>query len=92
MVKEIISNPRERSKRVLQGEVVSTKMQSSIVVQISSRKLHPLYKKYVNSTKKVMAHDPQEDAMMGDTVLIIESRPVSKRKRWELAAILKRLQ
>ncbi len=80
------------NKRLLQGTVLSDKMEKSIVVEVKNRKLHPLYKKYITIKKKVMAHDEQNAAKIGDVVQVIESRPLSKRKRWTLASIVERPQ
>jgi small subunit ribosomal protein S17 len=63
-------------------------MQKSIVVLVERRKLHPLYKKYISIRKKYMAHDPEEQARINDTVRIIECRPISKRKTWQLLEIM----
>jgi len=70
--------------------VVSNKMQKTIVVAIERRKLHPLYKKYITLTKKVKAHDEENQAGIGDLVRVIESRPLSKEKCWRLAEILEK--
>jgi len=75
-------------KRIITGRVVSDKMDKSIVVLVERRKLHPLYKKYISIRKKYMAHDPAEEARVDDTVRIIECRPVSKRKTWQLLEIV----
>jgi small subunit ribosomal protein S17 len=72
------------------GLVVSDKMDKTIVVAITTRKLHPLYKKYVKSTKKIKAHDEKNEAKLGDTVRVVESRPLSRDKRWNLAEIVER--
>jgi len=77
-------------KRVFTGKVVSDKMNKTIVVAISSSALHPLYKKYVRVTKKVKAHDEANDAHTGDTVRVIEARPISKEKHWRLLEIVER--
>ena len=77
-------------KKIFTGDVVSDKMEKTIVVAITSRRMHPLYKKYVVHTKKVKAHDEQNDAHIGDTVRVIESRPMSKEKRWRLLDIVQR--
>jgi small subunit ribosomal protein S17 len=79
-----------KDKQVLQGVVVSDKMEKTIVVEIVTRKLHPLYKKYLTRSKKVKAHDETNDAKMGDTVRVVETRPLSKDKRWRLAEIVER--
>ena len=72
------------------GEVVSTKMQKTIVVEVSRRVPHPLYKKIVNKRKKFYAHDEQAQRMSGDVVRIVESRPLSRLKRWTLAEVIRR--
>ena len=77
-------------KKVLMGRVVSDKMQKTIVVEIVSRRLHKLYKKYVTKTKKIKAHDEKNDAHIGDLVRVIESRPLSRDKRWRLIEIVER--
>ena len=77
-------------KRVLQGVVVSDKMDKTIVIAIVRRKLHRLYKKYLTRTKKVKAHDPDNQCGVGDTVRVIESRPLSKDKHWRLLEIVER--
>lgn len=79
-----------KEKQVLQGVVVSDKMEKTIVVEIVMRKLHPLYKKYLTRSKKVKAHDETNDAKIGDTVRVVETRPLSKEKRWRLAEIVER--
>ena len=78
------------TKRVLTGQVVSDKMDKTIVVAIRRRKLHRLYKKFVNMTKKVKAHDQGNECKIGDTVRVIECRPLSKDKRWRLLEIVER--
>jgi small subunit ribosomal protein S17 len=72
------------------GEVVSTSMQKTIVVVVSRRVPHRLYKKIVSSRKKFYAHDEQSTARVGDVVRIVESRPLSKLKRWSLSEVLRR--
>jgi small subunit ribosomal protein S17 len=72
------------------GQVVSTKMQKTIVVAVEMRKAHPKYKRIVRSTKKFYAHDEQNSARLGDMVRIRETRPLSKLKRWSLEEIVRR--
>ncbi len=79
---------RER-KRVLEGRVVSDKMQKTIVVMVERMVKHPLYKKPVKVRKKYKVHDEKEVAKMGDRVRFIETRPLSKEKRWRLLEVLK---
>lgn len=80
------------SKKILTGTVVSDKMTKSIVVTVESTVMHPIYKKFFKKNKKFMAHDEKEEAKIGDTVKIIESRPLSKKKRWDLVEIVKRAE
>jgi small subunit ribosomal protein S17 len=72
------------------GNVVSTKMQKTIVVEVEMRKPHAKYKKIMRTTKKFYAHDEQSSARMGDVVRIRETRPLSKLKRWSLEEIVRR--
>src|SRR5271163_1839773 len=72
------------------GQVVSTKMQKTIVVEIEMRKAHPKYKRVMKINKKFYAHDEQNSARVGDMVRIRETRPLSKLKRWQLEEIVRR--
>ena len=72
------------------GEVVSTKMQKTIVVEVSRRVPHPLYKRIIGKRKKFYAHDESGTANLGDVVRIVECRPLSKLKRWKLAEVVRR--
>jgi small subunit ribosomal protein S17 len=72
------------------GEVVSTKMQKTIVVEVSRRVPHPLYKRIIGKRKKFYAHDEEGTAKLGDVVRIVECRPLSKLKRWRLLDIVRR--
>ena len=72
------------------GNVVSTKMQKTIVVEVEMRKAHPKYKRIIKSSKKFYAHDEQNSARLGDVVRIRETRPLSKLKRWTLEEIVRR--
>jgi small subunit ribosomal protein S17 len=80
----------ERHRRRMMGIVVSDKMDKTIVVQVTRRFRHPKYKKYVNERVRYKAHDETNTAKMGDKVSIIESRPLSKDKRWRLQSVLER--
>jgi small subunit ribosomal protein S17 len=82
------SKAGRRNEKV--GNVVSTKMQKTIVVEVEMRKAHPKYKRIVKSNKKFYAHDEQNSARVGDVVRIRESRPLSKLKRWALEEIVRR--
>lgn len=83
-------NENTKRKRILTGVVTSDKMEKTIVVQVASRKLHRLYKKYVNMSKKFKAHDENNEANVGDRVRVIESKPYSREKRWRLLEIVER--
>ena len=72
------------SKRVMQGVVVSDKMDKTVVVNVERRFKHPLYKKFIRRTRKYLAHDEENRCKVGDVVSIRESRPLSKRKAWEV--------
>jgi small subunit ribosomal protein S17 len=72
------------------GQVVSTKMQKNIVVEVSRRVPHPKYKKIVKRRKKFYADDPESTARVGDVVRIVECRPLSRLKRWRLAQVVRR--
>lgn len=82
------TNRNARKERV--GLVVSSKMDKSITVAIERRMKHPMYGKFVKQTTKLMAHDENNDAGEGDTVRIMETRPLSKNKRWRLVEIVER--
>ena len=87
--KEVEQAPAKRRNEKV-GEVVSTKMEKTIVVAVEMRKAHPKYKRIVRSTKKFYAHDEQSSARLGDVVRIRETRPTSKLKRWALEEIVRR--
>ena len=72
------------------GEDVSNKMQKSIVVEIERREKHPIYGKFIKKTSRFMAHDEKEECNIGDTVRIMETRPLSKRKHWRLVEIIEK--
>jgi len=78
-------------RRTEVGRVVSNKMQKTVVVSVERSKLHPLYKKVVRQTVKFMAHDEMSSGM-GDTVRIIESRPMSRQKRWQVVEIVQKAE
>jgi small subunit ribosomal protein S17 len=77
-------------KKTMIGQVVSDKMEKTIVVEVSRRVRHPQYHKVINKFKKFHAHDEKGEAMAGDTVRIEESRPLSRLKRWRLVEIVKK--
>jgi small subunit ribosomal protein S17 len=72
------------------GEVLSTKMAKTIVVEVTLRTAHPVYKRIITKRKKFYAHDEEESAKVGDFVRIIECRPLSRLKRWSLGSVIRR--
>ena len=83
--------PEERNRRkIREGLVVSTSMEKAVVVAVTERVRHARYFKTVQQTKKLYAHDEQNDARPGDRVRVMETRPLSKKKRWRLLEIVER--
>jgi len=78
------------SARILQGVVVSDKMDKTVVVNVARRKQHALYRKVINRSKRFKAHDAGNECNVGDIVRILETRPMSKGKRWRVIEILER--
>lgn len=89
-VAEKVQAPATTRRNEKVGNVVSTKMEKTIVVEVEMRKAHPKYKRIVKSSKKFYAHDEQNSARVGDVVRIRETRPTSKLKRWTLEEIVRR--
>lgn len=86
-------NDLKRGRRKTRiGKVVSNKMDKSIIVAIERKVIHPLYKKYFKKTTKFMAHDQNNIASIGDIVKIMETRPLSARKRWRLVEIIEKVK
>lgn len=79
-------------RKVLVGRVVSDKMDKTVVVRVERLGRHPLYGKVIRYHKRYKAHDEESSCRMGDMVRIIESRPISKQKRWVVTAILERAE
>lgn len=77
-------------RKVRTGTVVSNKMDKTIVVAVKDRVKHPLYKKIVDRTYKLKAHDENNDCNIGDRVKVMETRPLSKDKRWRLVEVIER--
>ncbi|BAI81218.1 30S ribosomal protein S17 [Deferribacter desulfuricans SSM1] len=77
-------------RKVRRGVVVSDAMDKSVVVKVETLKLHPKYHKFIKRSKKFMAHDENNECRAGDVVEIIETRPLSKRKRWRVSRIIER--
>lgn len=83
-----MSDRKNRKQRI--GKVVSNRMQKSITVLVERKLKHPLYGKFVKMSKKFMAHDENNESNVGDKVLIMETRPLSKNKKWRLVQILEK--
>ena len=81
---------RTTHRKVRQGRVVSNKMQKSIVVAIERKVPHPVYRKYFKRTVKLTAHDEKQEAGIGDLVRVMETRPLSRTKRWRLVEIIEK--
>jgi small subunit ribosomal protein S17 len=81
---------RQTKRKTRIGLVTSNKMEKSITVSIEKRVKHPIYKKYFKKTTKFMAHDAKNECGIGDTVKIMETKPMSKNKRWRLVEIVEK--
>ena len=88
MANEIVRN--ERKTRI--GQVVSNKMDKTIVVLLKNKVMHPIYGKTLNQSTKIKAHDPENQCDIGDTVEVVETRPLSKDKRWRLVRIVEKVK
>mgnify|MGYP001304149280 CR=1 FL=1 len=82
----------KKQRKVYTGEVVSDKMDKSIVVIINRKKKHPLYKKFVSRRYRLTAHDEKQEASIGDIVRVEETRPLSKTKRFRLLEVVKKAE
>ena len=82
--------PMRPNQKTVIGVVVSDKMDKTVVVSVEHAKRHPLYQKTLRRTKKYKAHDPNNVCKLGDTVRLVETRPISKEKRWRVVEILQR--
>jgi len=85
-----MSENRTSSRKTRVGKVVSDKMNKTIVVAVEDRVQHPLYKKIIKRTYKLKAHDENNDCRIGDRVRVMETRPLSKDKRWRLVDIIEK--
>ena len=87
---KVMEEKRISSRKVRVGKVVSDKMDKTVVVAVKTKVRHPLYGKMVNRTLKVKAHDEENSCGIGDTVKIMETRPLSKDKRWRVVEIIEK--
>lgn len=85
-----VTKPQRGQRKIRIGRVVSNKMNKTIVVAIERKVMHPIYKKVYVRTTKVMAHDENNECNIGDIVKIMETRPLSRHKRWRLVEIIER--
>ena len=85
-----MENEKKVSQKSIVGIVSSDKMDKTVVVLVSMKKKHPIYGKYITYTKKYKAHDEKNECNVGDTVRIVETRPLSKDKRWRLVEIVEK--
>ena len=85
-----MSEKRESGRKTRMGKVISDKMDKTIVVAVETRVPHPLYKKIIKRTYKLKAHDDKNDCGIGDTVRVMETRPLSKDKRWRLVEVIEK--
>jgi len=85
-----MSETGNTQRKIISGTVVSNRMDKTAVVQVQRRFAHPVYKKYVSKRVKYKVHDEKNDLNIGDTVRIVETRPLSKSKRWRLLDVLER--
>ncbi|HBI81976.1 MAG TPA: 30S ribosomal protein S17 [Bacteroidales bacterium] len=87
---EQVNEVKRNNRKERIGVVVSNKMQKSIVVAVKRKVKHPIYGKFVNKTTKFYAHDEKDECKVGDLVRIMETRPLSKLKRWRLVEIIEK--
>ena len=87
-----MNEEKRDSRKTRVGKVISDKMDKTIVVAIEDRVQHPLYKKIVKRTYKLKAHDEKNECAVGDKVKVMETRPLSKEKRWRLVEIIQKAQ
>ncbi len=80
----------EEKRKTRVGKVIGDKMDKTVVAMVNRMVLHPVYKKYIRKRKKVRAHDEKNECRIGDKVLLMETRPLSKEKRWRVKEILER--
>src|ERR1700730_362952 len=90
MADSAVARKKIGNKNEKVGQVVSAKMTKTIVVEVTRRVPHPMYKRIINKRSKFYAHDEEQRAQIGDTVRIIECRPMSKLKRWRLGEVLRK--
>lgn len=85
-----MAETRAQKRQVLRGTVVSTAMDKTAVVEVTSLKAHPVYRKHYRKTKRYYAHDERNECQVGDIIRIAETRPLSKKKRWRLLEVIEK--
>jgi small subunit ribosomal protein S17 len=83
------SSENRKQRKVRTGVVISNKMDKTVVVEVSRTVMHPVYKKFVRRRKRFMAHDEENRCQIGDQVMIVETRPLSRHKNWRVRKIVK---
>lgn len=83
------SSEEKKQRKVRTGVVISNKMDKTVVVEVSRTVLHPVYKKYIRRRKRFMAHDEENRCRIGDEVMIVETKPLSRHKNWRVRKIVK---
>jgi len=87
MTEAAVETAERRNRRTLQGLVVSNKMEKTVVVRVTRHVKHARYRKYVRDSKKYLAHDETQECKIGDLVTIVETRPLSRNKRWRIRSV-----
>jgi len=87
MTEETVETTASRNRRALKGLVVSNKMDKTVVVKVTRHVRHARYRKFVRDSKKFLAHDESQECNIGDLVTIVETRPLSRNKRWRVRSI-----
>ncbi len=86
------SSENRRQRKVRTGVVVSNRMEKTVVVEVTRKVAHPAYKKYVRHRKRFMAHDAENQCRIGDEVMIVETRPLSRKKNWRVRKVVKKAE
>jgi len=83
------SSEKTKQRKVRTGVVISNKMDKTVVVEVSRTVMHPVYKKFIRRRKRFMAHDERNVCRIGDEVMIVETRPLSRHKNWRVRKVVK---
>lgn len=85
-----MEHPEKRKSLIIKGKVVSNAMDKTVVIEVVTKKMHPKFKKITNKTSRVKVHDERNECNVGDTILAVETRPLSKEKRHKLVKVLEK--